>query len=350
MSFIEDDEAHSELHKNTICRMQKYLTTSGTIVRFRQELKNLEKSLLKRLNKDIVSSSSNIILCKDAGVTQNNNQNKAEEEKYLLASDSFSSIVSASCDEVEKAMPLPYKRQELEILLLGKEHGVTDDIRAGIIWHAIEREQLCENRMKSKPPNSLSILMLLLSPEVYESVEGSCHPKTDISDDDAIIVHIIDVVLSHYATDARKVNPFESWSNSRDKNINVGKSPGNSKDVWWRSYYCDKILGSNNMKMSKGHKITICLLHWAKHMQLNDRNRWGSINHTVSSIDNHMSTPLLLPNDIEFVSEVMRLFVARWLEASTDPTGVLVGLKKRGKKKGTVTPVQKRRKRRSFQR
>ena len=53
-------------------------------------------------------------------------------------------------------------------------------------------------------------------------------------------------------------------------------------------------------------------------------------------MDDNESLPLQLPSDIEFVSEIMRLLVARWLEASTDPNGRM-GLKKRGPKRKVIT-------------
>lgn len=299
-------------------------------------MKTLHKRLLKESNNSLPSE----LICQEVFEVQPSIEsgNSNHKEGFVCLADLFE-IKHLPCNEKAspKALPLPYTREELKILTLGSEYGITDEIRASILWHAIKREQLCKDRGKKKPPSSDSILKLLLSPKMYEVDEIDVqHYNFNLVDDDAAIVHMIDVLLSHYAKEVRKINPLESWAGAWDKTISVGKiNSNNPKGAWWRSYYVTHIVGSNNVKMSKGQKITVCLLHWAKHMQLNDRARWGSLSH-VSSLCDEESTPIQLPNDIEFVSEIMRLFVAKWLENSTDHNGV-VGLKKRGpKKRSTV--------------
>jgi hypothetical protein len=338
--------------------MQKKLTATGTTIRFRQDMGILQKSLLNRFPKDNTNGPlSAMTFCQEIapsstqlskstfklesnGTTTQAHQNTSDSNtnSFISAKDLISSDNSPSTKESVNVHPLPYTRQELKILLLRTEHGVTNEIRAGIIWHAIEREQLT-NREQLRPPTSYLITRLLLSPKKYIIDESGVDTNvSNLVGDDAILVHMIDVILSHYALDVRKINPFESWAGAWDKSIGVGKvsnKPNSgSTESWWRSYYCTEVLGSNkiNVKMNKGHKITACLLKWAKHMQFNDRKRWGSIFDDDPLIDDQESHPLQLPSDIEFVSEVMRLLVARWLEASTDKKGT-VGLKKRGPKR-----------------
>lgn len=338
--------------------MREKLTSIGTSVRFTQELALLRQSLTDRIQKEGKGSSyPPSSYCQEVTPSQSNQSpsstvsdfnnspmksfgSKPLKDSIISAAELLKNekiLLEKECEE--KAHPLLYTREELKILLLGTENGVTNEIRAGIIWHAIERE-----RKKERPPKSSSILKLLLSPNIDKMDESELNGNIfNLFDDDAIIVHTIDVVLSHYALDTRKINPFESWAGAWDKSIGVGKGNNKSDDgsveSWWRSYYSKKVLGStknfrNNVKMNKGHKITACLLHWAKHMQLNERKRWGTI-YDINSFENDEFPPLELPNDIEFVSEVMRLLVARWLEASTDSTGAVVGLKKRGQRKRT---------------
>ncbi len=313
--------------------MKKSLTSSGSDIRFRQDLKTLHERLLKESNNTLPSE----LICQEVSEVQPSVEsgNNNHKEGIVCLADLFE-MKQLPCNEKAspRALPLPYTREELRILTLASGYGVTDEIRASILWNAIKREQLCKDRGKKKPPSSDSILNLLLSPKMYDVDENDVHQYNfNLVDDDAAIVHMIDVVLSHYAKEVRKINPFESWAGAWDKTISVGKmNNDNPKGAWWRSYYSTYIVGSsNNVKMTKGQKITACLLHWAKHMQLNDRVRWGSLSH-VSSLCDEESTPIQLPNDIEFVSEIMRLFVAKWLEGSTDHNGV-VGLKKRGPKK-----------------
>lgn len=334
--YTGNTDDNQDYHCNKT-KMQKKMTASGTAIRFRQDLNILRKSLTSRLQTGL-NSTYGIELCREVSPSQPQalvsgygEKMKDDKERFVSAANIFEINDTNPVEEVKKAYPLPYTREELEILLLGSEDGVTNEIRACILWHAIEREQLCKSAEGQKPPSSNSILMLLLSPIVSKVDESEENNHFDLFDDDAVIVHTIDVVLSHYATNARKINPFESWSGAWDKSIGVGKnlngSNVNSIKSSWRTYYSSEILGSNkhHAKMTKGHKITACLLKWAKHMQLNNRYRWGANNDNMSSIYDQDSSPLQLPKYIEFVSEVMRLFVARWVEA---------GLKtKRGKKR-----------------
>ena len=131
------------------------------------------------------------------------------------------------------AYPLLFTRDELDILRLGENDGVTDLIHAGVIWHAVEREQLSyadEGSVDMESPlplpvpqTSSSILELLLLPPNGSKAraqpeEDEKRPK-DLLEDDAAIAHIIDVILSHYSTDSQRIDPFGYWAGSGDKGM-----------------------------------------------------------------------------------------------------------------------------------
>jgi len=362
--------------------MQQNLTRNGTLFRLRGDIKSLKSSMINLSQKesDFDGTASQFIdggknapgtnfgICQEVNEpteTQESSSNLShgpyfnhsgyqkhidsigdEKNNVVLLAELYDSLDSpATKDKQVLAHHLPYTREELKILtLLGPQHGVTDDVRAGIIWHAIEREQLSESKNKRRPLSSSLILNLLLSPTIHD-VDDVAILKDhviDLSDDDAVLVHVVDVVLSHYALDAHKINPCESWTGA-GRNISMGKTGNKNENVnnrsgsvesWWRSYYSMEILGSskNSVRMKKGHKITSCLLSLARHMQLNERNRQGISNDIDSFTEDQDSNPLNLPKDIEFVSEVMRLMVAHWRESS--PSSMKTGgLIKRGRKK-----------------
>lgn len=245
---------------------------------------------------------------------------------------------------LDMAYPLPFTRNEIEILKLGYEAGVTYDVRAGIIWNAIERDQRSTSQNKSKqqsftlrPASSQAILELLLSPLTNRS---PCCSKETIknketrsyfADDDAVLVHSIDAVMSHYATDARRINLFESWSCAGDNGIDVNNGSDStvtleSNDAptaasWWKNYYSSEVIGSkksdssHNGKMKRGHKITACLLRWAANMQLNNihRQKYRCFDGTKKAVLDHDNDEIYMPaSDVQFVSEIMRLLAARW--------------------------------------
>ena len=240
--------------------------------------------------------------------------------------------------------PLPFTRNEIEILKLGYEAGVTYDVRAGIIWNAIERDQRSTSQNKSKqqsftlrPASSQAILELLLSPLTNRS---PCCSKETIknketrsyfADDDAVLVHSIDAVMSHYATDARRINLFESWScagnngidvnNGSDSTVTLESNDAPTAASWWKNYYSSEVIGSkksdssHNGKMKRGHKITACLLRWAANMQLNNihRQRYRCFDGTKKVVLDHDNDEIYMPaSDVQFVSEIMRLLAARW--------------------------------------
>lgn len=351
---------HSDVDIDPKIERRRQLTSTGSSIRVIDELTTLKKALLSSVQLGTKNDLSNMLaiqdeiepLPKESARKPNNEQENTET--FVHARQIFSTGQRSDNERSkitgQQAHSLPYTREELKILSLGPSDGVTDEIRAGILWHAIEREQLSTKKMKCGPPTATSILKLLLSPIVNNSnaAMGANLNFTELVDDDAIIVHAIDVVLSHYAMDVRKINPFESWTGAWNLSIGVGKSPLKSTpqqgstnvSSWWRSYYRSEVLGSqrNNVKMNKGHKITACLLYWAKHMHLNERNRYChqnqcQINHGLNDEapasfgPSNVIHPVEVPSYVEFVSEIMRLLVARWYEASANS-----GVKKRGTK------------------
>ena len=263
------------------------------------------------------------------------------------------------------ACPLPFCSKELEILNLDDRVGVTNDIKAGIIWNAVEREQVRnydsshtnENQTSSilpkmpKPASSRSILELLMLPKcpnssistnfLNEQQQQQHESNMYFLDDDAVFVHTIDAVLTHYANDSHKVNPFETWRGAGDKGV-VGKdTPGANDDsndcnvenkVWWKSYYCKEIMGiisdstskgshgtsGKDWKMKRGHKLASCLLSWAKNMQINRRVDFNAVKNLKLLPIPDLSRIERPRPEIEFVAEIMRLLAARWMESSNN--------------------------------
>ena len=247
---------------------------------------------------------------------------------HVLASEMFSNqnkFDMIPLSNVRSTHFLPYSENEIEILRLRPETGITDFVRAGIIWKAVEREQEPASRKRDRTapnlPSSDCILELLLCQFFNENNSNT--------DDDAIIVHTVDAILYHYAHDSHKINPFSSWSGAGGKGLlrtmdqSMTKSRENEIQPSWRSFYEREIIGSGqnekgtsagSWKMKRGQKITCCLLRWARHMQINNRNRWKDRGGLEQMLD-HCNHQPRLPNDIEFVSETMRLLAARWREA-----------------------------------
>ena len=229
--------------------------------------------------------------------------------EHILVSD-----LAAACNIsklrkfVDQTTSLLFTRKEQAILLLGPQNNVPDDVHAGIIWHAVEREQFpvfqdydeSDSSFQCSPPklppaSAHAILELLLGtqkpqPEIIIKTKKKC-TKTDgmpssrffhFASDDLALISCIDVVLSHYAVSSQRINPFNSWSGAGEKGLLVKECrASDGKIEWWKRYYLDHIMGgkapsngglssgsNNNGKMKRGHKIASCLLRWAKHMQL----------------------------------------------------------------------------------
>ena len=280
-----------------------------------------------------------------------------EGSPYLLGSIlTDSENVSA----LDHAHPLLFNDQELAILRLVEEGDLAgDSIHAGVIWHAVEREQLAfvedvaeipdATELSQSPPSSSSILDLLLKIPSTNTTNNASHTSIDESpqnliQDDAVLVHAIDVILSHYSTDSQRIDPFGNWNGSSgDKGqvdtkllrglLNASEANDGPSDL--EQYYLETVLGfssghgvdSSGGKMRRGHKICICLLKWARRMQLLPY-QWseaGSSIDTKPTWDHEPSIPMRKPH-IFFVAEVMRLLAARWRDA--DAAG-LSGRRKR---------------------
>mmetsp|Transcript_38185 Transcript_38185/g.114176 ORF Transcript_38185/g.114176 Transcript_38185/m.114176 type:complete len:498 (+) Transcript_38185:3362-4855(+) len=302
------------------------------------------------------------------------NIHRGEPGAHLLLSDlSPSSNDLDNTSMIKPAPPLPFTKREIAILWLGAEDGVSDDVHAGILWGAVEREQRPSPNGSSSggqppsppPSSSRAILELLFLPSRALGLAEGTGPKSASSQlahfhsDDVALVHVIDVLLSHYAGDSHRINLFASWNGAGEKGL-IGKDLGSGPEgpEWWRAHYLEQVMrakggvvggdnsSSNNSggKMKRGHKIASCLLRWARHMQLHsdssdaldDDERSGpTLYSSISSSDwdvrssldwDHESgKPHHKPGEchqrppvyVDFVAEVMRMLTARWREGST---------------------------------
>lgn len=318
------------------------------------------------------------------------------------------------------ALPLPFTKTELSILRLGDEAGITDDVRAGIIWFAVERDQINSSydteikRLSSDvllPPRTKqasprSILELLLVPprahptllttmNEYENGDGRGKDKntqrhsgdligrsdkeSHLADDDALLVHTADVMLSHYSADSNRVDLFDTWSGAGEKGLlgctSVGGrrnffGEGTSSGKWWEKFYFEEVMGAtwsgnggsagsfSGGKMKRGHKLCACLLRWARRMQICQQPS-NDADGDFDGLQKHLSVqspPLFSDGDlsgllrwdhereetnpvadikpgriqydkkfsyrpdahIDFVAELMRLMASRWRECSID--------------------------------
>jgi hypothetical protein len=216
------------------------------------------------------------------------------------------SVVSNLVDD----SALPYTREDFQLL---KSTQVSNDVRAAVIWHAIEREQIHGEVQipESAPPSSATIMTRLYNSKVFgDEAASTLQRKAFISDDDAMIIHSADAIFNHYMKDLNKIDPFECSKFSLDAtsammNTNL---PGYVKE-----YFKLTIAESMQVcKMKFGHKITSSLLTSASHMHLNFRSRLLSNCTFDEYVDD--SDDVELSSDIEFVSDIMRLLAARWRE------------------------------------
>ncbi|KAK1747056.1 histone H2A deubiquitinase [Skeletonema marinoi] len=270
----------------------------------------------------------------------------------------------------KSAIPLYFTTTEREILQMDTDI-IPNDVLAGIIWFAVEREQTNPATQAgsllpaSVSPSSRAILELLLRLsftgsddmqrklyEIIHSLEGSESEIDNSSDEmrfndiDAVITHKVDAVLSHYySSKQKKINPFKSWSGAGDKGKNIDTEideAGNSSSTSnpdaqfsWAHYYMTEVLhmsydvvGNRKVyrggsKMKRGQKIAACLLKWARHMQLRPDfesiMRHNSCNEGDLQFDSETSIQQFEPiknGYIFVVAEVMRLLAARWSEAA----------------------------------
>ncbi|KAL7498376.1 hypothetical protein ACHAWT_006335 [Skeletonema menzelii] len=272
----------------------------------------------------------------------------------------------------KSAIPLYFTDTEKKILQMDAD-TIPNDVLAGIIWFAVEREQR-HPAMKSDSllpasiaPSSRAILELLLrlsftgtddmQRRLYEIIHSlESESKQDTSSDemsfndiDAVISHKVDAVLSHYySSKQKKVNPFKSWSGAGDKGKNIdtekdeaGVPPLSSTtgaQCSWVHYYLTEVLRMSydevgdrrvyrgGSKMQRGQKIAACLLKWARRMQLRPDFEavmsHKSCNEGDLKFDSETSIQQVAPiknGYIFVVAEVMRLLAARWSEAAGNP-------------------------------
>jgi hypothetical protein len=212
------------------------------------------------------------------------------------------------------------------------------------------------------PASSRSILDLLLrqslsssnmlNRKLYDMIHclddaGLVHQSVQLDGNDAAILHSLDAVLGHYAPKTNRINPFSSWSGAGDKG-NIIKDYGSCSDPWV-DFYLTTILKveavqtdegrvyKGGVKMKRGHKIAACLLRWARNMQLsfndefykrdrypvnNSRDCAVPFDHEQKLYDLQVTSAAKVSYQerqyIYFVSEVMRLMVARWREVDPD--------------------------------
>ena len=285
---------------------------------------------------------------------------KVKEGSPLLIDD----ILPVKLEEpvINHIHPLLFNDQELAILrLVGDSDNATDLIHAGVIWYAVEREQLVATKDKEMipatamqpqpPPSSKSILDLLLQlPQggtkgKASAVSADGSPR-DLFQDDAVLIHTIDVVLSHYSADSHRIDPFGIWTGSGDKGqvdskafraIEEEEKEKEPSDL--ERYYLEMIMGlsqssgdtASSGKLRRGHKICLCLLRWSRRLQLFPY-QWSEVGHwsdNKSAWDHEVTTQQLRQPHIFFVTEIMRLMAARWREA--DEAGLSGRKKRRGR-------------------
>merc|ERR1711957_786289 len=279
--------------------------------------------------------------------------------------------LSSRKGKFQSARSLYFTENERSILET-KGNTVPEDVLAGIIWFAVEREQqmlpkcnAADNLLiaPNVPASSRSILSLLLEQSASSSKSllhrklycimhfldgnGSMTLNNWFDDSDAVIFHNVDAILSHYAPKLNRINLFSSWNGAGNKgNISTGyTNQGLSSDPLFFEFYLTKILKMKKMqsdagltyqggiKMKRGHKITACLLKWAFNMQPGSINN-ESANRVYYPFGDSHDNGLRFDHEqklcdevktvgamsaqhshyIYFVSEVMRLMAARWRE------------------------------------
>jgi len=309
---------------------------------------------------------------------------ESHESPLLLSESLLSQRMMAESKRVwefQSARPLYFTQYERSIL----HDNVPDNVIAGIIWFAVEREQQVlqksdanENSMTPPgiPASSRSILELLLRQAIlpkrklHQKIYSMIHCLNDnelstlnesFDDNDSVILHSVDVVLGHYAPKSNRINPFSSWTGAGDKGKISKDDRRSGSDPLFFDFYFTKILQMKSVqtdegqvyeggiRMKRGHKIAACLLKWARNMQLDsDINKVASraifplgnsefgglsFDHEQKLRSEFNVTDAQSPQNsqyIFFVSEVMRLMAARWRECGAKATKQCV-YKKRGR-------------------
>ena len=342
--------------------------TSNKINRSEKALNELPQGI--PISSSLQSSSTcmandNILSCFEQGsdLSGKRYNDHCEESPYLVSDmvGNTSIRVEEGDKNISPAYPLLFTTEEIDILSKGDEFGVTDLVHAGIIWFAVEREQMsrpdsddsAEVGPLPPPMASRSILDLLLLPpsskekKAVTGIDGSS--SRDLCDDDVALAHFVDVILSHYSTDDHRIDPFELWTGSGEKGL-FGKNHKSmredleldgkldySRGNGWEEYYIENVMGATpgsnaGVKMTNGHKICACLLKWARCMQWLPYG-WHGAGGNFHQFDwDHetRSNETFRKPHIFFVAEVMRLLAARWRES--DESG-LVRKKNRGRRR-----------------
>lgn len=344
MSLYASDFSHDmdsvcqvDMNIAKIIRKKKELSEKGSQIRYEKDQDALEISLAVRAESKMFSleSPGKSLFCTviegkrgksdddvsilnegttfGSGSSEENEMPIDTEDSSLNTNDAdLTSMASPEClrqslaleaviraeDSMESSSDLdalPYTREEKQILA---SSDTPNDIRAGIIWYSIEREQ------NTGPVLSTKILSRLFSSRIRgDSTMPPRYKNTFFTDDDAVIIHAVDAVVYHYSTDIHKVDPFDLSQFSHDS----AKVEHSSLPPHSQKYYKATVINSAKMKI--GHKIASSLLTWASHMHLNSRCRERHFN-----LDD--TEEIALSDDIEFVGEVLRLIAARWREAS----------------------------------
>ena len=376
------------------------MTTNGVDIRQAQETRYLSCVLTQSSSKRSFDEPINVADVNDTAMNVEVISNKSEiirENKFEESSSQEEEIVEMTEGDVKtkkvstvllsqtilkqdtkvepikwrfpKAQPLYFTEIE-KSMMETPVMNVNDscDVIGGIIWHAVEREQRGSKSsaiksslslLPSEPLSSGAIFELILrqsltsfcglDKKLYDIIHCAEEiASSDLSSDavfqdsDAVIVHNVDTIISHYSTNPKKLSPFATWSGAGDKG-NVIKSNGptlvddsNNKELL--DFYLTKILELRRVelngavtydggakKMRRGHKMAACLLKWASAMQLSPNYEPKAYEHNgdTLAIFNH-ETKVRKQQQVSrsenmhyyFVAEVIRLIAAKWRECS----------------------------------
>ena len=138
-----------------------------------------------------------------------------------------------------------------------------------------------------------------------------------------MLVHSVDVLLSHYAVRSNRISPYASWPGAGDKG-QVSPEPSSTESI---KYYLRQVLQmepvlldgatkyQGGIKMRRGHKIASCILSWARQMHLN-QNLDVQFEPSGLNFDHERKHNTSRRPDVYLVAEIMRLVAFRWKETS----------------------------------
>jgi len=272
----------------------------------------------------------------------NTSQRQLHENPLVLSETSFESTLK-SCRSVPAAQPMHFTEQEHSIL--NSDESMSNDVLAGIIWLAVEREQNLTSQSKTLAAPRLSLssrsILELLIRRSLSNVDTSetcrfhrklqCLTGSDSSSEftplkldgsDCMLIHSVDVLLSHYAVRSNRISPYASWPGAGDKGqVSPEPSPTESIEYYLRQVLQMKpvlldgaIKYQGGIKMRRGHKIASCILNWARQMHLNqnlDVQFESGLNFDHEQKQNISRRPY-----VYLVAEIMRLMAFRWKETA----------------------------------